>query len=151
MASLTYIRRDRHRQNQNINEQGNQHEVAKRAAAFAQRISKPVFPALARQIRSPRRGTASRMVYSGKKYPLDNFVGPLYGRMKMKEQLIYHKTVYDFISLKRLLSDIEFKKIHQFDWRETEHSIYDDHSQAYLPHMDKDSGVLISLNVECIK
>ena len=90
-------------------------------------------------------------LYSDKKYPLDNFVGPLYGKMKMKEQLIYHKTVYDFISLKRLLSDIEFKKIHQFDWRETEHSIYDDHSQAYLPHMDKDSGVLISLNVECIK
>ena len=41
-------------------------------------------------------------LYSDKKYPLDNFVGPLYGKMKMKEQLIYHKTVYDFISLKRL-------------------------------------------------
>jgi len=90
-------------------------------------------------------------LYSDKKYPLDNFVGPLYGKMKMKEQFIYHKTVYDFISLKRLLHNIGFKKVNQFDWRGTEHSKYDDNSQAYLPHMDKDSGVLISLNVECIK
>ena len=75
---------------------------------------------------------------------------------KRRKALAFHETwlkirSLDLISLKRLLSDIEFKKIHQFDWRETEHSIYDDHSQAYLPHMDKDSGVLISLNVECIK
>ena len=36
-------------------------------------------------------------------------------------------------------------------WRETEHSQFDDHSQAYVPHMDKENGVLISLNVECNK
>ena len=34
---------------------------------------------------------------------------------------------------------------------ETNHSHCDDHSQAYLPHMDKNNGILISLNVECAK
>ena len=36
-------------------------------------------------------------------------------------------------------------------WEETEHAQFDDHSQAYLPHMDKENGTLMSLNVECIK
>jgi len=27
----------------------------------------------------------------------------------------------------------------------------DDYSQAYVPHMDKENGILISLNVECHK
>ena len=31
------------------------------------------------------------------------------------------------------------------------HIDYDDYSQAYYPHMDKDNGILISLNVEAIK
>ena len=43
------------------------------------------------------------------------------------------------------------KNVIEYDWRETEHSEFDDHSQAYIPHMDKDNGTLISLNVECIK
>ena len=30
-------------------------------------------------------------------------------------------------------------------------SDFDDHSQAYLPHMDKENGTSMSLNVECIK
>ena len=38
-----------------------------------------------------------------------------------------------------------------YDWEQTEHSKFDDHSQAYIPHMDKENGTLISLNVECIK
>jgi hypothetical protein len=28
---------------------------------------------------------------------------------------------------------------------------FDDHSQAYLPHMDKENGTLISLNIEAVK
>ena len=38
-----------------------------------------------------------------------------------------------------------------WDWRKTEHSQFDDHSQAYLPKMNKEHGTLISLNVEAIK
>jgi predicted SAM-dependent methyltransferase len=90
-------------------------------------------------------------LYINRQYPLDNFLGPLYGKMKMSKNIIYHKTTYDFTSLEKLLKIIGMKKIRKYDWRKTEHSKYDDHSQAYLPHMDKKNGILLSLNVECIK
>ena len=38
-----------------------------------------------------------------------------------------------------------------YDWRKTEHAQFDDHSQAYLPHFEKEKGILISLNVESKK
>lgn len=82
-------------------------------------------------------------------------LGPLYGRMKVKtpqgEKIIYHKTVYDFNSLKKLLESTGFKNIHRYDWRQTIHKDYDNFSQAYIPHMDKDHGILISLNVKAEK
>ena len=90
-------------------------------------------------------------LYINKSFPLDNFLGPLYGKMMMGNKFIYHKTVYDFKSIKKLLNDIGMRKINEYNWQKTEHSKFDDHSQAYLPHMDKENGVLISLNVECIK
>ena len=71
--------------------------------------------------------------------------------MTMGENIIYHKTAYDYESLKTLLQDCHFSDIREYDWRGTEHAEFDDHSQAYLPHMDKENGVLISLNVECNK
>jgi hypothetical protein len=66
--------------------------------------------------------------------------------------VIYHKTVYDFKSLKSLLQKCGFKKIKKYRWQETPpHDQIDDHSQAYFPHMDKENGILVSLNVEAIK
>jgi predicted SAM-dependent methyltransferase len=90
-------------------------------------------------------------LYTEEDYPLDKFVGLLYGRMPMGEETIYHRTVYDFSSLKRVLEDSGFSEIENYDWRDTSHSEFDDHSQAYLPHMDKENGTLMSLNVECKK
>lgn len=90
-------------------------------------------------------------LYCEGKYPLDNFVGLLYGRMPMGSETIYHKTVYDFNSLKSVLEASSYKNVRFYDWRDTCHAEFDDHSQAYLPHMDKDNGVLMSLNVECDK
>ncbi len=84
-------------------------------------------------------------------YPLNRFLGPLYGRMKINNEFIFHKTAYDFKSLKKILKSIGMKNIVKYDWRNTEHHKFDDHSQAYLPHMDKTNGVLISLNIECNK
>lgn len=69
----------------------------------------------------------------------------------MNGENIYHKTIYDFDSLKKLLMSVGFKNVDRYDWRKTSHSKFDDHSQAYLPHMDKENGTLISLNVECVK
>ena len=84
--------------------------------------------------------------------PLKTFLGPLYGKMKPAEcQYIYHKTTYDFQSLQELLQSIGFIDIREYNWQDTEHGHIDDHSQAYIPHMDKKNGVLISLNVEGTK
>lgn len=82
-------------------------------------------------------------------------LGPLFGRMDIKEKgknkTIYHKTVYDFKSLKKMLQMAGFKNIRRYDWEKTIHKNYDDHSQAYIPHLDKKNGILISLNLEAKK
>lgn len=90
-------------------------------------------------------------LYVDKQIRLEQIIGPLYGRMKMNDSFIYHKTVYDFEELKKTLENSGFSNVQRYDWRLTEHSELDDHSQAYLPHMDKENGTLISLNVECVK
>jgi predicted SAM-dependent methyltransferase len=90
-------------------------------------------------------------LYINKNIDLNKFIGPLYGKMKMGDQFIYHKTVYDFNSLKFILESCNFTDCRLYDWRETDHQNFDDHSQAYIPHMDKEKGTLISLNMECTK
>jgi predicted SAM-dependent methyltransferase len=90
-------------------------------------------------------------LYSDKQYPLNSFLGPLYGKMPMGDKTIYHKTTYDYASLATLLKEIGMRNVKKYNWEETEHAQFDDHSQAYLPHMDKENGILMSLNVECIK
>ena len=90
-------------------------------------------------------------LYSNGNLLLKDILGPLYGKMSMGEETIYHKTVYDFKSLKGVLETMEFDEIARYDWRKTEHSDFDDHSQAYIPHMDKEHGTSISLNVQCKK
>lgn len=90
-------------------------------------------------------------LYLQKKIKLEQILGPLYGKMKMGDNNVYHKTTYDFESLKNILEFCDFKNIIIYNWKNTEHSTFDDHSQAYIPHMDKENGILISLNVECQK
>ena len=64
---------------------------------------------------------------------------------------LYHKTVYTFASLQALLEANGFGDIRRYDWQQTIHKDHDDHSQAYFPHMDKENGILVSLNVEATK
>ena len=86
------------------------------------------------------------------KVDLDLILGPLYGRMEMSGKTIYHKTVYDLPSLTKILKKVGFSKVKPYNWSITPpHDKIDDHSQAYLPHMDKENGTLISLNVEAVK
>jgi hypothetical protein len=80
---------------------------------------------------------------------LSKLMGFLYGGQTYKEN--FHYYIWDFNSLKNDLILINFKEVNHFDWRKTEHSNIDDFSQAYLPHMDKENGKLMSLNVEAIK
>lgn len=98
----------------------------------------------------PDFSSMSRLYQDGK-FSLNSFLGPLYGKMEMQDSLIYHKTVYDYTSLENLLYASGYGEVTTWDWRETEHSHFDDHSQAYVPHMDKENGTLISLNVEATK
>jgi ubiquinone/menaquinone biosynthesis C-methylase UbiE len=84
-------------------------------------------------------------------YGLGGIIGPLFGRWQVGDTVIHEKTTYDFEALKALLEAVGFAGVRRYDWRDTEHASYDDHSQAYLPHMDKERGLLVSLNVEATK
>ena len=53
--------------------------------------------------------------------------------------------------LKLILNKSGFSNIDYYNWNNTEHKDFDDHSQAYIPHMDKENGILISLNIEAVK
>jgi predicted SAM-dependent methyltransferase len=85
-------------------------------------------------------------------HELKRVLGPVYGRIEVETDggraVLYHRTTYDFSSLRAVLEDAGFTKVHQYDWRQTVHRDYDDYAQSYLPHMDKEHGLLISLNVE---
>jgi predicted SAM-dependent methyltransferase len=76
-------------------------------------------------------------------------IGALFGRQDYLYNI--HYNVFDFASLSTALTNCGFKDVKQYDWRKTEHADIDDFSQAYIPHMDKENGTLISLNVECKK
>ena len=78
--------------------------------------------------------TLSAFFYGGQKYDFD-----------------FHYHCWSFKTLKRDLLEAGFKEVERYDWKKTEHSYIDDYSQAYLPHMDKIGGRLMSLNVEAIK
>jgi predicted SAM-dependent methyltransferase len=76
-------------------------------------------------------------------------LGPLLGRQDYPENT--HYMIFDYTYLCEVLTAAGFKKVHRYDWRKTMHKDYDDLSQAYIPHMDKEHGTLISLNVEAEK
>ena len=53
-----------------------------------------------------------------------------------------------------MLEGAGFRHVRRWDWRKVfvgEDEGFDDYSQAYVPHMDKEHGTLISLNVEAEK
>ena len=80
---------------------------------------------------------------------MEMILGPLFGRGDYLYNI--HYNAFDFESLKIVLEKACFTDVRLYNWRETEHSDVDDYSQAYIPHMDKESGTLISLNIECTK
>jgi predicted SAM-dependent methyltransferase len=80
---------------------------------------------------------------------LNLIVGPLVGGQTYAYN--YHYMVFDFPSISKRLKDIGFSDVKRYDWRETEHADVDDYAQAYIPHMDKENGMMVSLNVEAIK
>ena len=87
--------------------------------------------------------------YYQKTNNLDAIVGLLYGGQDYDQN--FHHLCWDFNSMKKDLEELDFNNIHRYDWRDTEHSNIDDFSQAYLPHMDKENGMLMHLNIEATK
>ena len=68
-----------------------------------------------------------------------------------RNQYDFHKMIFDEKSLRERLLHVGFTSVARYDWRNTGHAWLDDYSQAYLPHMEKESGQLMSLNVEAVK
>ncbi len=68
-----------------------------------------------------------------------------------RDEYDFHKMIFDADLLTRVLRETGFAEIRPWDWRQTEHADLDDYSQAYLPHMDKEHGTLMSLNLEASK
>ena len=68
-----------------------------------------------------------------------------------KHSYDYHKNGWDFKKLEEDLKNVGFSSVERYDWRKVEHAHMDDYSQTYFPHMDKENGKLMSLNVEATK
>ena len=96
----------------------------------------------------PNMEAIARLYMAGMK--LDWFIGPMFGRMEIGPDKIYHKCIYDEYKLSELLTNTGFTNIRWYDWKKTEHADIDDHSKGYIPHM-RDDGIMLSLNVEADK
>jgi predicted SAM-dependent methyltransferase len=81
---------------------------------------------------------------------IELLLGLVIGGQKLGEY-DYHQMIFDESLLKRELKDIGFKSVSKYNWKDVCHSDIDDFSQAYLPHMDKKNGMLMSLNIEATK
>ena len=84
-----------------------------------------------------------------KTHDLSLITGLLVGGQRNKYD--YHGMIFTKENLTKSLLDVGFYKVKEWDWRKTSHREIDDYSQAYLPHMDKKNGTLMSLNLEAIK
>lgn len=60
-------------------------------------------------------------------------------------------SAFDFSSLSSVPEEVGFTDVRKYHWRNTQHADADDYSQADIPYKDKQSGIPISVNVECVK
>jgi len=80
---------------------------------------------------------------------LNSIRGLMYGGQDFPNNI--HTWCWDFNELSKDLIKVGFKTVDVYDWKLTNHADIDDYSQCYLPHMDKENGKLMSLNVKAIK
>ncbi len=80
-------------------------------------------------------------------------VFPLVGLVSggQRDTYDYHCMIFDEKMLTAELLEAGFSEVRLWDWQTTDHCDVDDYSQAYLPHMDKENGTLMSLNIEAVK
>lgn len=80
---------------------------------------------------------------------LKDILGLLYGGQNHPKN--NHFITFDEGSLTEALTKVGFTEIRRWDWRKTDHAQFDDFSQAYLPAMKKEDGLLVSLNIEAVR
>lgn len=80
---------------------------------------------------------------------LPSLIGLLFGGQNHPKN--NHFITFDERTLTDALKRVGFRYVRKWDWRKTEHAKFDDYASAYLPHMDKENGTLMSLNIEAIK
>ena len=80
---------------------------------------------------------------------IEEVLGLMVGSQKNEHEK--HLMIFDEKLLTNYLYRAGFRTVAGWNWREVDHSNCDDYSQAYLPHMDKDNGLLMSLNLEALK
>ena len=85
----------------------------------------------------------------------EGILGPIFGKWKYTDnngtdKFIYHKTVYDFKSLSKMLSNCSYTNIQSYDCWEFLPDNFDDFSKAYMPYKDR-NGIQISVNIRCKK
>lgn len=89
---------------------------------------------------------AQYIVETGQIGPVQSF---LWGGAKHDYDFHYHG--WTFESLKADLIEAGFEDVERYDWKATDHFFVDDYSQSYIPHMNKTTGRLMSLNVQAYK
>ena len=82
-------------------------------------------------------------------YPLNELLGFLQGGQTHGYN--FHYMNLHFNILENDLRNLGYKNIEIWNWREVSHGNTDDYSQSYLPHMDKENGELMSLNIQGVK
>ena len=85
----------------------------------------------------------------GLKDGLSGLVGLVCGGQR--DATDFHRMIFDAPLLSGLLFQAGFSAVRKWDWRKTDHVDIDDYSQSHLPHMDKEGGRLMSLNLEAVK
>ena len=95
------------------------------------------------------RACASIYYEKGLEDGLSGLIGLISGGQR--DEFDFHKMIFDEPFLTVALQRVGFKSTRHWDWRDTDHVEFDDFSQAYIPHMDKETGRLMSLNLEAIK
>jgi predicted SAM-dependent methyltransferase len=81
---------------------------------------------------------------------LSQLLGITIGGQKNEEDL--HGMLFDYKILSEGLQEVGFEDVEKYNWWEfepfTNDPEYDDFSAAYLPHLDKENGRLMTLNLK---
>lgn len=82
-------------------------------------------------------------------------LGPMFGKWRNENngETLYHRTVWDYASLRKSIEGSGFMSVSTFDpvhYLESIDETFDDYSLAFFPHMDR-AGIPVSLSLHGVK